>query len=125
MKKVILNAVILDLEGAVITAGTQRVAIDGNGQVIKDAQGQPIREQKPMTFGKIALDALVRATTKDDAEAKDKFALANQINDNLKLVAPAELQLEDADYDFVAGIIARQPLIVKARFIEMVEAQNA
>ena len=123
MKKVILNAHILDLDGAVVNTQTSRVAIDATGKVITDANGQPIREQKPLLFGKIALDALVRVSTKTDDEAKAKFALATALNDNIKETNTV-IELDDLDYEFVAGIISRQPLIVKARFLEMVEAQN-
>jgi len=115
MKKVILNDVILGLNGETVTE---------NSQPVMGQNGQMTMNQIPQKFGKAILAALLRIQTATDAETEAKFNLATQINDNLKLNAPTVIELADEDFAFVQGVMARQPLLIKARFLEMVEAQN-
>lgn len=124
MKKVILNAEIVDLSGVVLATQTGKILTDETGKYVTDVNGQPVRETKPILFGKIILDSLLRVTTKTDDEAKSKFVLASKLNDNLKLSAPTEMELSDEDFEFATTVISRQPLIIKARFLEMVELSN-
>ena len=115
MKKVILNDVILGLNGETVTE---------QGRTVIGENGQPQASSIPTKFGKVVLAALLRIQTKDDADVAAKFALANQINDNLKLTAPTVIELADDDFDFAKKVMSRQPLIVAARFLDMVADQN-
>ena len=116
MKKVILNDVILGLNGETVTE---------NSQPVMGTNGQMQMQQIPNKFGKAVLAGLLRVQTASDAETEAKFNLANQINDNLKLTVPTVIELSDEDFAFVKSVMDRQPLLIKARFLDMVEAQNA
>ena len=125
MKKVILNGTITDLDGNVQQMQSGRIAIGANGLPVADAMGNPIREVKNQTFGRFVLDALLQSPTKDDAETQAKFALCERINENLKLAAPTELELSDTEFETVSQTMSRQRLLIKARWLEMVEGLNA
>ena len=115
MKNVILNGLILGLNGETVTE---------QGRPVVGENGQQQVSNIPIKFGKAVLAALLRTQTKDDADVAAKFALANQINDNLKLSSPTVIELNDDDFDFVKKVMARQPLLVAARFLDMVADQN-
>ncbi len=115
MKKVILNAPILDLNNQAVTAPTGRAMVTEQGQQ---------QEIAPIKFGKLAVDAIVRASTRTDEEALQAFDLAAKINESLKLSEPTQLELSDEEFEMVSKAIARREVIVKARFLQMVETLN-
>jgi len=117
MKKVILNAPILGLNGETIVSPTGRVFTGENG-----VQSQ---EQKPLTFAQTALNTIIRSRTRSDEEAAQLFALAEKLNNTLKASAPEILELSDEDFTVVKEAIDREAVIVKARFLQMVEDLNA
>ncbi|GEM_PF-1262995 len=117
MKKVILNAPILGLNGEVIVSPTGRV-ITGEG-------GVQSQEQKPLTFAQTALNTIIRSRTRTDEEAEALFALAEKLNNTLKVSTPETLELSDEEFAAVKEAIDREAVIVKARFLQMVEELNA
>jgi hypothetical protein len=116
MKKVILNAAVLGLNNEVINVPTGRTIMGEN-----NVQRQ---ETRPVKFGFEVLKAIMGVQTKTDEEATAKWAFAKSVNENLNVETPTVMELSDEDFAFVQNVMSRQPLTVKARFIEMVAEQN-
>ena len=116
MKKVILNAVVLGLNGETLVTNT--------GRTLTGQDGQQSAEQLPILFGKVALDTIIRSRTKDDEQTQLLCDLSVKLNETILLDTPEVLELSDEEFLAVKQSIDREALIVKARFLQMVEAQN-
>ncbi len=116
MKKLILNAPILGLKGEII--------VDFTGNSILNEKGEPIPETTEVKFGKVALDTIVRSGTETDEQTLLAFSLAEKLQENLELKEPTEMELTDEEYQWVYSAISQQAVIIKARFLQMVEKLN-
>ncbi len=116
MKKVILNAPILGLKGEII--------VDFTGNSLLNEKGESVPETTEVKFGKIALDTIVRSGTETDEQALLALSLAEKLQANLELKEPTEMELTNEEYQWVYGAIIQQPVIIKARFLQMVENLN-
>ncbi len=116
MKKVILNAPILGLKGEKV--------VDHTGNYILNDEGQNVPEVVEVKFGKLALDGIVRSGTENDEQALLAFSLAEKLQANLEQKKPTEMELTDDEFQWVYGVITQQPVIVKARFLQMVTNLN-
>lgn len=112
MKKIVLNAPILGLNGEPL--------VDYTGRYIQDENGSQIPETTNIKLGKLALDAIIRMGTDTDEQALTVFGLAEKLNENLKLVEPTEFELTQEEFDIVKRVIDSQPVIIKARFLQMI-----
>ncbi len=118
MKKVVLNQPIRNSAGDVIASETGRVlpAIPGR---------EPQREVKPITFAGIAnrvIEGMQGIET--DQEVKRLDAISKILVATQKVETPEEIDLQDEDFATVKKIIDRQSVVVRARFLEMVEGLN-
>ena len=71
MKKVILNAVVLGLNGETVTVAT--------GRTLRGENGVPTQETKAVKFAEVALGVIIRSTTNTDEETNAKFDLAKML----------------------------------------------
>lgn len=117
MKKVVLNDIIIGLKNDTIVTET--------GRYIADKEGMQVAETVPVKFGEIALQTIINQPTGTDEEALQLFVLGEKLQQNLDTEKPTEITLDDAEFAYVNEAIARQPVIVKARFLQMVERLNA
>lgn len=108
MKRVILNEILTGINGEVI--------VDYDYQTV---QGEP--RTLPMTFGRLILRDLLNQGTATDDDAMRLYGFAERINANLLLDAPTVMELSDEEFSDVKEIISGQPLIVKAKFLKMLE----
>lgn len=111
MKKVVLNAPIMGLNNEPL--------VDYTGRYVADDNGNQVPEIVNIKFGKIALDAIIRMGTETDEQAITMFGLAEKLNENLKQPEPAEMELTQEEFEIVKRVIDSQPVIVKARFLQM------
>ena len=116
MKNVILNAPVLGLNGETLVTNT--------GRTLTSQDGTQSAEQLPIMFGKVALDTIIRSRTKDDAQTQLLFDLSIKLNATVNVSTPEVLTLSDEEFLAVKQSIDREAVIVKARFLQMVEAQN-
>ena len=116
MKNVILNAPVLGLNGETLVAQTGRTVAGQNGQLQA--------EQAPIVFGKLALDSIIRSRTQTDEQNEILFNLAEKLNNIVKVTTPQTLELSDEEFEAVKAAIDREAVIVKARFLQMVEELN-
>lgn len=79
---------------------------------------------KPITFGSIALHAVLSSNTETDEEALALFALAEKLQANLDTSTPTELQLNDKEFEVVSNAMRPQAVVVKSRFLQMVAKLN-
>lgn len=79
----------------------------------------------PLSFGELLLRTLSQKTTSTDDEATTLYTLCQTINTNLLAAEGTVLTVSDSDYTLIKAVIDQQPVVVKARFIEMVNAKNA
>ncbi len=115
-KKVILNAPILGLKGEKV--------VDHTGNYVTNEEGREVPEVVELKFGKIALDNIVRSGTETDEQALLAFSLAEKLQTNLEEKEPTEIELSEDEFNWVRGAISQQAVIVKARFLQMVEKLN-
>ena len=111
MKTLTLNAPILGLNGETL--------VDYTGRYVADENGNQVPETTEIKFGKLALNAIVRMGSETDEQALMLFGLAEKLNENLKLAEPAEMELSQEEFDVVKRVIDGQPVIIKARFLQM------
>lgn len=111
MKKLVLNAPVLGLNGEPL--------VDYTGRYIQDENGNQVPETTNIKFGKLALDAIIRMGSETDEQALLLFGLAEKLNENLKEPEPAEMELSAEEFEIVKRVIDSQPVIVKARFLQM------
>ncbi len=112
MKTVLLNGSILGLNNEKL--------VDYTGRYIMDENGNQVPETNEIKFGKLALDAIIRMGSENDEQALMLFGLAEKLNENLKLAEPTEMELSQEEFEIVKRVIDNQPVIVKARFLQMV-----
>lgn len=112
----VLNTPILGLNDRPIRFQTAQTAHTGS------RLEQPVTA--PMSLGEVLLRTLTQQTTATDAEALSIFTLCENINSNLQQPENTVLQVPDADYATIKAVIDLQPAIIKARFLQMVAANN-
>lgn len=117
MKKVILNAPILGIKNEILVSET--------GRYLTDENGQQYPETIQIKFGRIALDVIIRSGTETDEQALLLFALSEKLQANLDVAEPTEMELTDEEFEWVKRAIDSQAVIVKARFLKMVQEANA
>ena len=113
MKKLVLNAPISGLNGEPL--------VDYTGRYVQDDNGNQVPEMVNIKFGKIALDAIIRMGSQTDEDALALFNLAEKLNENLKLTEPTAIELTQFELDTVKSIIDNQPVIIKARFLQIIK----
>ncbi len=111
-----MNAPILGLKGEKV--------VDHTGNYILNKEGENVPEMVELKFGKLALDGIVRSGTENDEQALLAFSLAEKLQTNLDKKKPTEMELTDDEFQWVYGVITQQPVIIKARFLQMVEELN-
>ena len=116
MKKLILNAPILGLNGEVLVGQTGRML---------DIRGTQRPEQEPIKFATIAMRSIIQSRTQTDEETYKLVDLAERLNAVSKLSEPAEIEVSDEDFEVIRSVINREAVIVKARFLQMVEEVNS
>lgn len=117
MKKLILNAPIYGLNGEVLVGQT--------GRMLGDVRGTQRPEQEPVRFASIAVRGIIQSRTQTDEETLKLVELAERLNVVSKNPEPVEIELTDDEYDVIRNIINREAVIVKARFLQMVEEVNS
>ena len=113
MKKVILNNTILGLNNEPV--------VDYTGKYVVDDKGNQVPETAKVKFGQIALDAIIRMGSQTDEDALALFNLAEKLNENLKLTEPTAIELTQFELDTVKSIMDNQPVIIKARFLQIIK----
>jgi hypothetical protein len=118
MKKVILNEPIRNSAGDIIASETGRVLPAMPGR-------EPQREVKPITFASIANRVIEGMQgVESDEEVKRLDAISKTLVATLKNELPDEIELPDEDFETIKKVIDRQSVVVRARFLEMVESLN-
>ena len=79
----------------------------------------------PMSLGEVLLRALSQQATNTDADALAILTLCESINTNLQAAEGTLLVVSDTDYSTIYAVMAEQPAIIKARFLQMVAANNS
>ncbi|MDR3706647.1 MAG: hypothetical protein P4L28_12170 [Paludibacteraceae bacterium] len=113
----ILNIPILGLNGRALRFQTAQIA------------HTPSHLEQPVTatlsFGQVLLRTLTQKATDTDADALAILTLCESINSNLQAAEGTPLVVTDTDYSIIVAVMAKQPAIIKARFLQMVAANNA
>ncbi|MDD3405928.1 MAG: hypothetical protein PHH23_06655 [Paludibacteraceae bacterium] len=117
MKKLLLNDTIKGLNDETVSTQT--------GRYVTEETGARVAEITPVKFGSLALAKILRSRTGTDAEATALFDLGQRINENLALATPTQIEVSDEEFATIKGAIDSEAVVVKARFIEMVESLNA
>jgi hypothetical protein len=112
----LLNTPILGLNGRALRFQTAQTA------------HTPSHLEQPVTghlsFGELLLRTLTQKATDTDADALAILTLCESINANLQAAEGTLLVVTDADYATIKAVVALQPAIIKARFLQMVAANN-
>ncbi len=116
MKNLLLNGSILGLNDETIVTDSGRFRLNDNGERVNVA--------KPLKFAELVLSKIIRSRTNTDEEAEQLFALAEKLNANLQLEEPTQMEVSDDEYKIIKNAIDSEAVIVKARFLQMVEELN-
>lgn len=83
---------------------------------------QPVTEQ--LTLAHVLLRTLSQQTTDTDSQALAIYTLCQAINNNLNETPGTQIEVSDTDYATIITVIAQQPVIIKAPFLQMVTDNN-